>query len=703
MRPALLALLLVAPTGFMPKTPHHTEEAAARRWKINTHLYAANQALADATNDGMVTIAPFGEFPVAAAALRALRAAPAAYRAGVLAPDLFPDMYVGGWFIHSDLSGTSERWTADDWMRHVWNKARGWTDAGERDRVLAFAYGFLTHGAGDIWAHTYVNKKADGAWVTFYGQSRSTSIKHVVLEGYVGAHTPKSDLSLDVWPRFVSNVLIKDPEARRHAQGAQHYQQWLKIYDWLEPQIARAKQEMNKNINNDAPYWAKCAANPVACAKKEQMETWRLDINRGFRAMVDSSESLGEKLMHGEPGEGAGAMTGWMVEWIPKMFGAHAIGEGAAALQQFLSWVGDAVPPISENIKAETERFFKKRLADYYDLYVAAKDPSSYMDQLDFPPGTKALLNQEMGIPGGTGPFNARTFEPIYNTIVLSKLALLDGDGLNELVRRAGVAQPLFPAGESTNLMLGTFRSMTQSFQWMGEIVDADTGSTRTKYGICGPESGGELKKIDRCGAPNGFVLWRHPEAREKIFRVIFKGYGPGPGSTSLADNIVTDLPTAVSGAPEAARALRLGSDQTDYMREIVAVMQGKIAGTVSGATATAPAAATPAVRLPIGGRPAPPTAEVITDWGRRCCSRDVAELRAALTLVQASGGRLQNPAALASLGRRAGRGQIDPLLGQLDAALTAFTNTRDAATATAALATISRLLETLARSVTGT
>ncbi len=60
-------------------------------------------------------------------------------------------------------------------------EARGWTDAGERDKVMAFAYGFLTHGAGDMWAHTYVNQKADGAWVTFTGPSRSTAIKHIVL------------------------------------------------------------------------------------------------------------------------------------------------------------------------------------------------------------------------------------------------------------------------------------------------------------------------------------------------------------------------------------------------------------------------------------------------------------------------------------------------------------------------------------------
>ena len=581
---AVLVLLPAAASAHWPSNP--TREAAERdrRWKINTHLFAANKALADAINDGMVTIAPYGEFPVAASALRALRAAPAAYRAGVLAPDLFPDMYVGGWFIHSDLYD-SEHWMAKDWMQHVWNKARGWTDSGERDKVLAFAYGFLTHGAGDMWAHTYVNKKADGAWLTFYGASKSTAIKHVVLEGYIGAHTPTSDLTLDVWPRFVSNVLIKDPAARQHSKGAGHYKTFLEIYDWLEPLIASAKKEMNKDISNDAPYWAKCGLHPIACAKKEQMETWRLDINRGLRALVDSSESLGENLMAGATGAGGAAMTGWMVEWIPKMFGAHAIGEGAAALQQFLNWVGAPFAPISEAIKAETERTFKRHFSEYYDLYQAARDPSSYMNQLGFPPGTRDSLNKDMGTPGGAGDFNWRAFEPIYNTVIMSKLALLDGNGLNELARRAGVSQQLFTPGENTNVMLGMFRSMTQSFQWMGEIVDADTGSIRTTFGICGSESGGELKKADWCGVQNGFVLWRHPEAREKIFRVIFKGYGPGPGSTSLTD-LGADVAAAAPGAPETARALRLGADQTEYMREIVVVMQEKIPGVATAALA---------------------------------------------------------------------------------------------------------------------
>ncbi|MGQ0539493.1 MAG: zinc dependent phospholipase C family protein, partial [Gemmatimonadaceae bacterium] len=268
---------------------HGADGGGTMLWKINTHLFAANVALADAINDGKVTIPPFGEFALRPEVVQALRAAPAAYRAGVLAPDLFPDMYVGGWLIHSDLSEEKDGWTADNWLRHVWTRARGAPNDSDRNKVLAFGYGFLTHGAGDIFAHTWVNQKANGAWVSFTGKDRETAIKHIVLEGFVGEHTPSTDLSLDVWPRFVSNTLIKDAVARRHSPVAKHYQRWLAIADGLPKAIDRARNEMNKNINNDAPYWMKCGLHPVWCARKEHAETWLLDINRGFRALVDSS------------------------------------------------------------------------------------------------------------------------------------------------------------------------------------------------------------------------------------------------------------------------------------------------------------------------------------------------------------------------------------------------------------------------------
>lgn len=696
---SLLAVVpLVAAATWLPEGAHAS--AAERRWKINTHLFAANVALADATNDGMVTIAPFGEFAVPPDVVKALKEAPASYRAGVLAPDLFPDMYVGGWVIHSDLTKT-EGWTADNWLRHVWTKARTWPNDGDRSRVLAFGYGVLTHGAGDIFAHTWVNKKADGAWVSFEGKDRSTAFKHIVLEGFVGEHTPTTDLSLDVWPRFVSNTLIKDPLARTHNETvAKHYRRFLAIADGLPAAIARAKSHMNDNIRNDAPYWMKCTANPIWCARKEQMEVWQRDINRGFRALVDSSESLGEMLMAGEAAAGVDAMTGWGIEWVPKMFGAHALGEGTAALNQFMQWAGDLVP-IDEIIKAEVEKFMKDEFPEYWKIYLAAKSPSYWMESSRlFPPGTKDQVRLEMGVRPGGSTFDWRAFEPMYNTVTLSKLALLDANGLNELLRRAGVSKPLFQASASTNIMLGVFKSMTQSYQWIGDTVYTDSGSTVTKFGICGPETGDPLPARAVCGA--GLVIWEDQEAREKVFKVVFKGYGPGPGAP---DRLVAAQATvAFPLVREGRRALRAATDQAEYMREVVVDMQDKVAGVAAAPNAASvTSVAQPKGRSPASA-PAPASVSVqnVSDWGARCCSRDIAELRSAVNVVLASSRRLQNPALLTPLGRRVSFLQLGARSAQLNTALDAFANTKDASAATSALAVVARYVDAFAAVVAG-
>ncbi len=610
-------------------------------------------------------------------------------------------------------------------MRHVWTTARRWADAGERDKVLAFAYGYLTHGAGDMFAHTYVNQKADGAWVSFTGRDRSTAVKHVVLEGYIGAHTPDTDVSLDVWPRFVAEVLIKSSGARQHMPAARHYQRWLELYDWLGPQIEKAKKQMNNNVHDDAPYWMKCAANPGPCARKEQMESWRLDINRGFRALVDSSQTLGDQLMADSMSAGIGAMTGWAKEWVPKMFGAHAIGEGMSELAEFSEWVGDPLAPINEAIMAEVKQFMQNEFPKYYQMYEMVKDPATHMDNAGFPAGTRQLVDREMGITSGQEHFDWRAFEPMYNTIILSKLALLDGDGLNELARRAGVAERLFAPGEDTNIMLGVFKSMTHSYQWTGETIRAET-----RFGICGPENMKPLPLEAQCGingrdaaaAPKagtrgtvtatlgsgrggGFVLYQHPDAKAKVFERIFKGFGEGPGTGGL--DAVAEIMPAPAAVRAGARALSSASDQAEHIREIVAVMQGKIGGVATSATAPVaqPPVRTPG-RLQPAGRVAPAaastTVEAINNWGQRCCAKDLAEIRTALNQIKASSGRFQSADVLSRLGRRPAA-TINGVISQLTAALVAFENTRDAQSAGAALATIAGHANTLAGVIVGT
>jgi hypothetical protein len=496
------------------------------------------------------------------------------------------------------------------------------------------------------------------------------------------------------------------------------------MYDAMPRAIERARNDMNKNVDNDAPYWVKCTANPVACAHKEQLETWQLDIGRGLRAMVDSSESLGERIMAGESGDGIGAMTGWAKEWLPKMYGAHAVGEGAAELAQLaelMQWL-DEIIPIDEMIKQEVERFLQGQFPQMFELYDAAKNPSTYMDNI-FPANTKAQVTHEMGVAPGGHTLNWRAFAPLYNTVVLSKLALLDASGLNELARRAGIA-PIVPATDDVNIMLGVFKSMTQSYQWTGEVREATT-----TFGICGPETGDPLPKTAQCGhayrragtpntlaglttklpgrgaaatpntqippsvlAGSGFVLYGNEQAREKIFGVIFKGFGPGPGTTD-ATQVIAELPAMLPGSRESRQALRVVTDRTEYLRELVAVMRDKVAGAT-------PAAGARLAGVPSRGAAAP---QASINWGERCCAKDIAELRAALAQLQMSGARLQNPAILARLGRRPTATQLGARAAQIDRALGAFTNARDAASAARALDLIGRAIDAMAAVAVGT
>jgi hypothetical protein len=77
--------------------------------------------------------------------------------------------------------------------------------------------------------------------------------------------------------------------------------------------------------------------------------------------------------------------------------------------------------------------------------------------------------------------------------------------------------------------------------------------------------------------------------------------------------------------------------------------------------------------------------------------------LRAALAGLHAPSQRLQNQTVLSQLGRRASVLQIGQRATQMNAALAAFANTRDAASASAALAIVSRHVESLAAIVAGT
>ncbi len=173
------ALLLIAP--------------GAQGFKPYTHNYTGNQARADAA-DGHVTIAG-REYPVPGQVAQALHDWPTYYNAGVVGPDGFPDLTMGQSVIHPVHTG--------QWLRYILNRAWATQDdpsysPQEKSQVLAFAYGFMTHAAGDMWAHTLVNEQAKGVFpgvkeILTNSHDAEIAIRHIILEGYIGDATPGFD------------------------------------------------------------------------------------------------------------------------------------------------------------------------------------------------------------------------------------------------------------------------------------------------------------------------------------------------------------------------------------------------------------------------------------------------------------------------------------------------------------------------------
>lgn len=521
--------------------PHGT------RWKPNTHIFAANLAMQDALDDGKVTIPPYGEIPANPDAVRALRRFPNDYRGGVLGPDVFPDIYVGQSLAHADKSADHDRWTSDHWLRHVLREARTLgqrtNSDDERDRALAFAYGFVTHAAGDMFGHSYVNDWGDGrrgeALRVWDWSDPIVVARHVVLESYVGAHVPATDLTIDVWPRFVANTLIRHDRVLASTAGdAPHYRHWVRLHARVSDALEDAKRGMRAGLPDGAPYAAQCLAHPDACAAKEFLETWQRNLEEGMRELVVANLALGRGILTHRVTDGISAFTSWNAEWTPKMHGAHAPAEA-------MKWIAANNPltPLTDAVRDSIVRFLLDQYRREFAYLRMMASPAMYMDSV-YRPSIRAMIDADMHL-GSDARLDWREFEPLYNTVILSKLALLDGAGLNELARRAGVAAPPYPDGDSVNVLFGVVRTMDGHHQWNPDSAYGyryqpyrPPGSTTTAKGA---RLAPTAEQLARARAFTGFAFYADPEAREKVFARIFKGYGPGPGGMSSLTEAIAD------------------------------------------------------------------------------------------------------------------------------------------------------------------
>ena len=139
----------------------------AEAFKPYTHIQTGYDAWTDATDDGNVTINDVEYTGARPGWCRRCSDYPSYYNAGVIGPDGFPDLTMGQSVVHPEDTG---RWLAF-LLDAAWDAQQpGATPSGggapysedEKLQILAFTYGFMTHAAGDTWAHTLVNELSAG-------------------------------------------------------------------------------------------------------------------------------------------------------------------------------------------------------------------------------------------------------------------------------------------------------------------------------------------------------------------------------------------------------------------------------------------------------------------------------------------------------------------------------------------------------------
>lgn len=203
----------------------------AHAWKLDTHYWLANEVLNELlANGGHVTIPARSTYPIPPSLFSAISHHRGDYLIGVLGPDTYPDMVAGQMTTHPGLEAVpgdakeilpaaqqlltlarrslhGPLWGTDDWLQLVRTRALRPLAAGEsatvRERELAFAYGYLTHAAMDMWAHSYVNLYAGD--VFSFMDEQEVEFRHMAIETFV-KRTHQSIFS-------VPAAVTQDPDA----------------------------------------------------------------------------------------------------------------------------------------------------------------------------------------------------------------------------------------------------------------------------------------------------------------------------------------------------------------------------------------------------------------------------------------------------------------------------------------------------------
>lgn len=534
---------------------------SAHAWKPNTHLYAANQAIQPILA-GQNKISVDGrQYDVDPRVAAAIRAYPAAYRAGVIGPDGYPDIYVGQSFIHPDTRADNGLKTGDEiqgdghsfsyeWLRHVFEA--GWAyynthPLSQGQPVLAFTYGYLTHAAGDMWGHTFVNDFARGIFPSITDiPNLPIAVRHLVVEGYVGKHTPPTERELQAPLGFVLQTLIlgngesitpsDDPTGVfNDVPGSTTYFGFADSANQDPSTLGRGAIfgfffGLRSGLEERKQAIDDLGINPlhlILLPLREYMDAWVVDIDNGIAAWPAMSQDIAYSLFHDDDfGAAKDTVSEFTTEYVGEMLGLPSF------LTEFFEFLGNIIDPIIEPLKeyiADLEKYLIEQATgiDIDELKEYVLSPDTYINNplVGLSPTTSTQLDALMGVttPGGT--FNPDAFAAIKNTILASKMILLTPASLNTMLYDHRIG-PMYQAGsllsDRDDFMLGFIHSLDGHDQWRRSTTKLFPNSP----------VGSVLSE--------GMPIWNDCLARDRVFRQLFTDWrnptDPNPNFPDLGE-----------------------------------------------------------------------------------------------------------------------------------------------------------------------
>jgi hypothetical protein len=539
----------------------------ALAWKPTTHVYLAEKAMADALDDGKITIykvnyqtgkvifeggspVKMGDYEVDPGILDALRKYPSHYRAGVLGPDAYPDILTGQQIIHPATNNLG----TNAWLQYLWDEAS--KPENDKPWIKAFVVGYLTHAAGDMYGHTFINNFTDAPFAIEPPKGPENAIKHIVLEGYIDKllPAPTYDVRIDGVEDFMyktminatpgsildRQLLVKGGEGTNFAVP----RRYSTIRARLEADSKAFSDRLdnyNRRIDDKLRAAKDCKPLDFSCSRvalaaqagviaterarylagnKAQIEykrAWRNDIDDGLKAWPKVSHEVAKALFFNpqrktDASRAKEILTQYAIDHLIKMEGSPDV---ASSL---INFVREIVPDFKflEDLKKQFYRRLVREATgiDIEKLEVYLSEPATYFDSVMSQGAGERLNRQTFHEKYWPNPdpskFNDSNYPATHNTVLMSKLVLLQPSEINRLLTDLGGKALL----RRHNVMLGFITTLDGDNEWSRGMIFAQSCETYSKIFVSQP---GEKSPCSRTVSQSGSIIHKKYTSSWKV------------------------------------------------------------------------------------------------------------------------------------------------------------------------------------------